>query len=165
MKFKPAFATAILAMIATLPAAAPATAQVSGATAGRPAAPEPAVPPADYQISLTRSALAALNQANLTGNYTVLSQYGASGFNQGNPPERLAASFAAFRTNRIDLTPTAVLNPQFSVAPFVREGKLRLIGRFPSQPMRVNFDLTFVPEQGQWRLFGLAVNLEQAGRE
>jgi hypothetical protein len=58
-----------------------------------------------------------------------------------------------------------VLVPAYTVAPHVRDGKLRLIGRFPSQPMQVNFDLTFAPEDGRWRLFGLAVNLDQPARK
>ena len=134
--------------------AAPAMAQSAPAQAAAQAAtatPLP-VPPGEYLLGLTRSTLAPPNQANLTGNYSVLPQLGPAVFRQATPPQRLTEIFAAFRQNRIDLTPIEVLVPAYTVAPHVRDGKLRLIGRFPSQPMQVNFDLTFAPEDGRWRL-------------
>jgi hypothetical protein len=39
---------------------------------------------------------------------------------------------------------------------------MRMAGFFPSVPQQVNFELLFAPVEGQWRLFGLSVNLGQA---
>jgi hypothetical protein len=39
---------------------------------------------------------------------------------------------------------------------------LRMAGFFPSVPTQVNFELIFAPVNGQWRLFGISVNLGQA---
>jgi hypothetical protein len=36
---------------------------------------------------------------------------------------------------------------------------MRMAGFFPSVPTQVNFDLIYAPVNGQWRLFGIAVNL------
>ena len=108
---------------------------------------------------MIRSSLVALAHANQTGNYSVLNALGSANFRAANPPANLAQTFANYRTNRIDLSPILYLAPQLSYQPAIQDGRLRLTGFFPSQPMRVNFDLSFEPEQGGWRLFGISVNL------
>jgi hypothetical protein len=38
-----------------------------------------------------------------------------------------------------------------------------MAGFFPSVPQQVNFEMLFAPVSGQWRLFGLSVNIGQSG--
>ena len=52
---------------------------------------------------MIRSTLLALDHANKTGNYTVLRDLGAPGF-QANTEARLAEIFAAQRKDNIDLS-------------------------------------------------------------
>jgi hypothetical protein len=40
---------------------------------------------------------------------------------------------------------------------------MRMAGFFPSVPQQVNFEMLFAPVNGQWRLFGLSVNVGQSG--
>jgi hypothetical protein len=40
---------------------------------------------------------------------------------------------------------------------------MHMAGFFPSVPTQVNFDLTFAPVSGQWRLFGISVSIGQSG--
>ncbi len=120
-----------------------------------------ALPPPEVMIILIRSSLVALGQANQTGNYTVLNQLGSANFRRNNTPERLSQIFAPFRTNNIDLSVVVFVTPQLTEAPRFENGRLRLIGYFPTQPMRVTFDLMFEPDGGQWKLFGLGVDLER----
>jgi hypothetical protein len=106
---------------------------------------------------LIRSTLLALDQANKTGNYTVLRDLGAPAF-QSNSDARLAEIFAAQRRDRLDLSGVAVLDPQLSLLPEVEpNGIMRMAGFFPSVPTQVNFELAFAPVDGQWRLFGVSV--------
>jgi hypothetical protein len=42
-------------------------------------------------------------------------------------------------------------------------GMMRMAGFFPSVPQQVNFEMLFAPVNGQWRLFGLSVNIGQSG--
>jgi hypothetical protein len=113
-------------------------------------------------LILIRSALIALDQGNKMGNYTVLRDLGAPGF-QTNTAARLAEIFAARRRDNIDLSGVAVLDPQLTVLPEIEaNGMLRMAGFFPSVPTQVNFDLIFAPVSGQWRLFGISVNLGSA---
>jgi hypothetical protein len=113
-------------------------------------------------LILIRSALIALDQGNKTGNYTVLRDLGAPGF-QTNTAARLAEIFAAQRRDNIDLSGVAVLDPQLTILPQIESnGMLRMAGFFPSVPTQVNFELMYAPVNGQWRLFGISVNLGQA---
>src|ERR1700681_4964454 len=104
-------------------------------------------------LILIRSALIALDQGNKTGNYTVLRDLGAPGF-QANTAARLAEIFVALRRDNIDLSGVAVLDPQLTLLPQVEpNGMLRMAGFFPSVPTQVNFELIYAPVNGQWRLF------------
>jgi hypothetical protein len=134
------------------------------AGAGTPLAQQnPSAKPAQIDrngvMILIRSALLALDQANKTGNYTVLRDLGAPGF-QANTDARLAEIFAAQRRDKLDLSGVAVLDPQLSLLPEIEpNGIMRMAGFFPSVPTQVNFDLSFAPVEGQWRLFGVSVGL------
>ncbi len=67
--------------------------------------PLPPIPSSDQLIILINSALMALNQANATGNYTVLRDMAAPGLRRANSPERLAQAFADLRSRKLDLSP------------------------------------------------------------
>jgi hypothetical protein len=111
---------------------------------------------------LIRSALLALDQANKTGNYTVLRDLGAPAF-QANSAAQLAEIFAAHRRDNIDLSGVAVIDPQLTLLPQVEaNGLMRMAGFFPSVPTQANFELVFAPVNGQWRLFGISVAFGQA---
>lgn len=136
--------------------------------APRPAAPKPetARPAAidrNGVLILVRGALLALDQANKTGNYTVLRDLGSRSF-QVNTAARLAEIFADQRRDAIDLGGVAVLEPQLTLLPQIEpNGMLRMAGFFPSVPMQVNFELLFQPADRQWKLFGISVNVVAAG--
>jgi hypothetical protein len=110
-------------------------------------------------LILIRSTLLALDQANKTGNYTVLRDLGAPAF-QTNTAARLGEIFAAQRRDKLDLSGVAALDPQLSLLPEIEaNGLMRMAGFFPSVPTQVNFELAFAPVDGQWRLFGVSVGL------
>jgi hypothetical protein len=157
----------IMAALVALPAGALAAkdkpVQIA-AKATQPQTPKAAVqmPPPEAMIIMIRSSLVALSHANLTNNYGVLSSLGSPNFRTANPPQRLGQVFESFRSNRIDLNPVVFVTPQLTTQPVIQDGRLRLTGYFPTAPMRVNYDLQFEPDQGQWKLFALAVNLDRA---
>ena len=125
--------------------------------------PLPSVPNDDKLVILINSALLALNQANLTGNYTVLHDMAAPGFKWVNSPERLAQSFANLRSRNLDLSPILLYQPKLLQRPTINEkGLLRITGFFPTSPERVNFGLIFQPVQGKWRLYGIAADTQKA---
>jgi hypothetical protein len=114
-------------------------------------------------LILVRSTLLALDQANKTGNYTVLRDIGAPGF-QTNTTARLAEIFVKLRNDKVDLSGVAALDPQLSLLPQIEaSGMMHMKGFFPSVPSQVNFELLFAPLESQWRLFGIAVSIGQSG--
>jgi hypothetical protein len=120
-------------------------------------APKPAQIDRNGVLILIRSILLALDQANKTGNYTVLRDLGAPGF-QTNTAARLAEIFAKLRNDNLDLSGVAVIDPQLSLLPQIEaNGLMHMTGFFPSVPTQVNFDLLFAPVAGQWKLFGMSV--------
>ena len=138
------------------------------ASAGHAQAPTPASAPKPAQIDrngvliLIRSSLLALDQANKTGNYTVLRDIGAPGF-QSNSAARLGEIFAKLRNDNLDLSGVAVIDPQLNLLPQIEaNGLMHMAGFFPSVPTQVNFDLSFAPVNGQWRLFGISVSIGQS---
>lgn len=125
-------------------------------------APTPAVIDRNGVLILIRSTLLALDQANKTGNYTVLRDLGSPGFHS-NTAARLAEIFAAQRKDNIDLSGTAVLDPQLTLLPQIEaNGMMHMAGFFPSVPTQVNFEMAFAPVDRQWRLFGVSVSFGQA---
>lgn len=124
-----------------------------------PAAPVPARIDRNSVLILIRSTLLALDQANKTGNYTVLRDLGAPGF-QANSAARLAEIFAKQRNEGLDLSGVVVIDPQLTLLPQIEaSGMLRMAGFFPSVPTQVNFELLFQPVSGRWRLFGISVDI------
>ncbi len=120
--------------------------------------PAPPVDPVGALI-LIRNALIALDQANKTGNYTVLRDLGASGF-QANTAARLAEIFASQRRSHLDLSFVAVVEPRLTGEPQIdASGMLHLAGEFLVSPAPVNFELLYAAQEGQWRLFGLSVGV------
>jgi len=147
------FAVAMAAMTSSSHAQTPAQAP----------APKPAQIDRNGVLMLVRSTLLALDHANKTGNYTVLRDIGAPGF-QSNSAARLGEIFAKLRNDNLDLSGVAVLDPQLSLLPQIEaNGLMHMTGFFPSVPSQVNFDLAFAPVNGQWRLFGISVSIGQSG--
>jgi hypothetical protein len=124
--------------------------------------PKPAQIDRNGVLILIRSTLLALDDANKTGNYSVLRDLGAPGFQLGNTDARLDEIFAAQRKSNLDLSGVAVLEPQLTLMPQIEaNGMMRMAGFFPSAPSQVNFELLYAPVNRQWRLMGLSVSLGQ----
>lgn len=124
------------------------------------APPRPGMPTAEDLLGLIRTTIIALNHANQTGNYTVLRDLAAPDFRNANDASRLAAIFQVLREQAIDLTPLLQIAPEVSQDPTITaQGLLHLVGFFPTEPLRVNFDLSFQATGGHWRPYTLSVYL------
>jgi hypothetical protein len=147
---------AALALAGVLPAS------IALAQAEQKQAPKPANIDRNGVLMLVRSTLLALDHANKTGNYTVLRDIGAPGF-QTNSAARLGEIFAKLRNDKLDLSGVAVIDPQLSLLPQIEaNGMMHMAGFFPSVPSQVNFELIYAPVDGQWRLFGISVSIGQS---
>jgi hypothetical protein len=133
--------------------------------AGAPVAP--ATPQANAQaeaqrlaaLILVKNALLAVNQGNLTGNYTVLRDLSSPGFREKNSAADLAAIFQNIRQQKIDLSVLAVMDPVLGEPQLRADGQLALTGYFSSQQLRINFQLLFLKaNNGGWLIHGVSLN-------
>jgi hypothetical protein len=152
------FAACVAAGLCSAAAAQPAPARAAQQQpAPVPAPSQAGVPDVVLVNKLVWSAMAALDQANQTGNYSVLRDLGAPSFQANNSAAALGGIFQALRAQQVDLGYTLVVSPTFQFPPaIVQDGLLRVRGTFPLRPT-IAFDLLFQNISGQWRLFGIAV--------
>ena len=132
---------------------------------GRPAAASAAPKPGEMQMSavtltvIIKDAIIALNQANATGNYSVLRDMGTPVLRESFDQTALAAAFANLRARKIDLSPAYFLSPNLTKKPELnKDNELVLVGLFPTQPLQIQFELRFMQLDGRWRLAGIAVD-------
>ncbi|WP_344707477.1 hypothetical protein [Sphingomonas swuensis] len=106
---------------------------------------------------LVWSTLIAIDQANRTGNYSVLRALGSESFQRTNSEVQLAATFRNLRANQVDLSNTLIISPIYEGAPTVTGGVLRAKGVYPLRPVAIGFDLLFEQNNGGWKVLGLFV--------
>ena len=146
----------------------PATAaQTKPNEAAKPAAQTQSKTPADRHLVvpdpqglaiLIQNSLIALNHANLTGNYSVLRDLAAPGFQNANSTKKLAAVFANMRARDLNLSPIVLYQPKLIRPPAIDDkGFLRMTGFYETQPLQIHFGLVFQPVAGVWRLFEISV--------
>ncbi len=115
--------------------------------------------PSDLELArLIWATMAAVGQANETGNYSVLRDLSAPGFQAANDQSKLTQIFAGLRASGIDLTTTLLATPVYRVPPrMAQPGLLQVAGTFGLRPQSVNFEMLYQWSGGKWRLFGVAV--------
>ncbi len=112
---------------------------------------------------LIRRTLLTINDANLSGNYSVLRDLAAPDFEIANSQAVLVGIFADLRNRSIDLAPILMYDPKLVRAPEIDpNGMLHVSGFVPTIPEQVNFDLLFQNVSGRWRMFGIALNTSRS---
>jgi hypothetical protein len=112
---------------------------------------------------LVRSTLMTLNDADRSGNYSVLRDLAAPEFQARNSAADLAQSFLDLRRRKFDLFAVSFAAPQFNSAPQVdADGRIQLTGFFPTRPLHIKFDFTFQSVDGEWKLLAISVATPQA---
>ena len=102
--------------------------------------------------------MAAVDHANQAGNYSVLRDLSAPGFQINNDASRLSEIFASLRASRIDLSNTLLLTPSYSAAPrIIQPGVMQVRGLFGLRPTAISFDLFYQWNSGRWKLFGVSI--------
>jgi hypothetical protein len=108
---------------------------------------------------LIKNTILAVNQGNLTGNYTVLRDLSSPGFRERNSAADLAAIFQNIRQQKIDLSPIVALEPVTNPPKVSPDGQLILEGYFTSQALRINFHLAFLRAgSGGWMIHGVSLH-------
>jgi hypothetical protein len=117
----------------------------------------------EQALYLIRSTLLTLNDANHSGNYTVLRDLAAPDFQARNTAADLGQIFSDLRRRNFDLYGAALLAPQLTAVPALdQSGMLQLTGYIPTRPLQINFDLIFQVVGAQWKLFGISIATPEA---
>jgi hypothetical protein len=135
----------------------PQLAQAPGQSADRLQSPAGTASDAEILLTLVRLTMAAVHQANLTGNYTVLRDLGTPAFLERNSAADLTRIFAPIHNAKVDLGAAVLLEPRLSKAALTPERMLHLVGALATKPVPVAFELLFQPIEGVWRIHGIAI--------
>jgi hypothetical protein len=117
------------------------------------------IPSDDEQDVLIRTTLMTFNDANMTGNYAVLSAKASKQFQAQLTAEQLSTSFEPFRKNQLFFEGVVTADyDSYEKAKFDAEGALVLAGIFKTEVIRVKYQLRFVQNNKVWKLLGINVD-------
>jgi hypothetical protein len=117
-----------------------------------PAQAEERLPDQRRQEALIKSTLLTFNDANVTGNYSVLHAKTSKPFRDEFSPDRLKEVFKVFAEKHIDFDVIAAKTPlPTQEAKIDENGKLILQGYFDTTPNHVYYDLHYILSEGDWK--------------
>jgi hypothetical protein len=113
--------------------------------------------------SLVKTTLVAVNQGNLTGNYTVLQGLGNDAFHENYTSADLALIFNDLRQANIDFGIIVEYLPVFTQIPTITpDNVIRTQGYFPTSPI-IEFDILFRLVGSRYRIDSIAVGIQPQG--
>lgn len=117
------------------------------------------IPGDDDQDVLIRTTLMTFNDANMTGDYSVLYGKASKEFQSQLSVEKLQAAFEPFRKNELFFEDVVTAEyASFEKAALDNEGALVLAGVFKTDDMEVKYRLRYVQNNHIWKLLGLNVD-------
>lgn len=120
------------------------------------------LPTDDEQEILVKTTLMTFNDANLTGNYTVMYDKSAKVFRDQMSAQKLMEAFKVFREKKVNLESVVIDDIDSSSKPRIdSDGVLQLKGRFKDDEKRIRFDLKYVEDGGVWKMVGINVNYKE----
>lgn len=123
-----------------------------------PGAYAQSAPDENVSARLVWSTMIALDNANRTGNYSVLHALGSPDFQAQHSPQSMSRNFAGLRNSRIDVGRAIMTKPVYYLPPTINQnGELRLRGAFEYRPQSIRFDLIYQNMNGGWRLHAISV--------
>lgn len=125
----------------------------------------PSIRPTPDQLELSKllwSTIAAVDHANQSGNYSVLRDISAQGFQIQFDPARLAELFSGLRRLNVDLSSAFLVPPTYYEAPqMVSDDTFRARGIFQLRPIAIQFEAYYQWEEGRWKLFGVELKPQE----
>lgn len=119
------------------------------------------VPNKDDQEMLVKTTLLTFNDANLTGDYSVLRAKSSKPFREQFNEEKLKEIFKDFVDKKVDLGIVAI-KPAIPDADGAvdKNGVLELSGHFATQPKILKYKLQYFVSEGLWKPYGIHVSTE-----
>ena len=120
------------------------------------------VPSDDEQEVLIRTTLMTFNDANMTGNYSVLHAKASKEVQAEFSSDRLFEIFKPFRTNRLFFEEIVYEDyDSYEDAKFDADGALVLAGVFKTDNVKVSYRLKFLKNDTVWKWSGINVNADK----
>ncbi|MCK1545368.1 hypothetical protein IVA87_19495 [Bradyrhizobium sp. 147] len=124
------------------------------------------LPTDDEQDVLVRTTLMTFNDANITGNYSVLLAKGSRQFQEQMTAEKLGAAFESFRSKKLFFE--GIVTDDYESqqkAKLDSEGALVLAGEFKNDEVRVKYKLRFAQNDNAWKVIGIDVDAKKHRQE
>ncbi len=121
---------------------------------------QPAIPETDQLSSMAAEAVARLGDSINSDDYSTFHNWISETWRNQITTEQLRQAFRSFQENNVDITVVRGMSPEFSEpARIDSDGLLELKGAFNTSPYKTQFELSYYPESGEWRLFGINVQV------
>ena len=118
------------------------------------------LPPVETRVALVKETMSRIAKAINSNSFSDLHTWMSSLWQQQFAVTKLETIFEPFVKQSIDLQVLDSLDPVFKNEGQIGEdGVLRLAGNYPTQPSKVDFELSYVLEGDNWKVVGLSVNV------
>ena len=152
-------------LLIALIALAAGIASIGGALYPASPALAQSLPNPTMQEILVKASLLTFNDANVTGNYSVLHAKLSKPFRDQFDAAKLKQTFKPFADQHIDFDLIAAkpIVPT-TEAQINSNGVLMLRGYFDTKPSRVSYELDFIRSEGEWKLSNINVRVRPPGQ-
>ena len=113
------------------------------------------IPPPLIQEILIKTTILTVNDANVTGNYTVLYSRLSTVWQKQTSPEKLAELFKNIRAKHEEYWRAAVSPVSSKTAEIMPNGLLRLTGELSGL---MSYDFKYIIQDGDWAIVGIGVS-------
>ncbi len=120
------------------------------------------LPSEDEAKALAYQTILKFNEAIQINNFGPFYEQVSNAWKQQTTAAKLAEAFQVFVESGVSFGNIQKDQAELTVAPAVTsEGLLDVRGMFPSNDLEIGFELKYIQERGQWRLFAINVNLRR----
>jgi hypothetical protein len=118
------------------------------------------LPSVEQQDLLVRSALMTFNDANATGNYSVLFAKASKQFQSSLSTDKLSEAFKTYRDQNLNLEKTIITADllESKAAEIDDDGVLHLVGSLKDDQTSLRYDLKFIQNNAVWKLLGIDIH-------
>jgi hypothetical protein len=116
------------------------------------------IPSASAQEGIIKRSLLTFNDANVTGNYTVMNALASKPFRESLSAEKLKETFKAFNEKHIDFGDIVLVKPVVTKPTTIDDdGVMVTEGYLDIPTMRVKYVLKHLLSDARWQLLGINV--------
>ena len=118
------------------------------------------IPPDATLQRMCRATLLEFHGALQSGDFTKFHAEISDAWQDAASPDDLAGIYAPLVEGRVSLAPVEQLEATFDPPPFIDAAEiLNVPGWYPITPRRVYFRVKYIQEEGEWRPYGVSVEI------